>query len=68
MAEGEMERHSVLIPPDLWDRAERATMLYGLLEGGRTSVSELIRRGLREQIKDIEERAEGRGYISRDDQ
>lgn len=53
-----MSRHNVWIPDQLWDRAQAAARRQSVAEGENISVSELIRRGLVSEIREIEEGAE----------
>ena len=43
-------RHNIWIRPELWKRAEQASLLVSVQEGQRVSVAELVRRGLEEQV------------------
>lgn len=51
-----MNRHNVWIPNELWNRAEKAARLASVDEDEKITVSELIRRGLRRELAEIEER------------
>lgn len=50
----ETAKRSIRIPDSLWSRAESAARKAAMLEDQRVSVSDLIRRGLREQVQQIE--------------
>lgn len=54
-----MGRHNVWIPEELWERASTVARKLSVEEDQQVSVSELIRRGLTEEIEAYERRQLG---------
>lgn len=53
MSELRGERRTVWVPEPLWARGQRAAIKLSYTSGERVTISELIRRGLKDQISAI---------------
>jgi hypothetical protein len=51
MSEVRGERRTIWIPEELWARGQRAALKISYEGGEKVTISELIRRGLEQQIK-----------------